>query len=166
MKNKMKEIRPNLQRSIMRNNDPSRANKTKNSKRIMRNESDVAKLRSLLLLLSTLIATAGSACTLNFSLSDHGPSASSGDRDQTLVVETDKLVKEGKLAEAKQLLEQEEDQRGLTPEISDKLDTVYIEMAKKAIANGKRSEAADLLKLIPADAAKYQIAQALLKKLH
>lgn len=107
-------------------------------------------------------ASITTACTFNLSLGSGTP-VPAANLDQLVSDKSESLIKSGKLTEAVKLLEQTEDQRGLTSELSDKLDRVYIALAKQAIAKGNREKAAELLQLVPPDAEQYKTARSLLQ---
>jgi serine/threonine-protein kinase len=91
----------------------------------------------------------------------------SGDKapeEADMMSQVNELIAKGKLNEAKKILEAEEDAKGLPAELSEKLDTVYLGIAKYKYKSGATSEAVDALKLIPNDSSHYAEAQKLLKQ--
>lgn len=78
----------------------------------------------------------------------------------------DALVADGKLAQAVALLENEENERGLSVQLSNKLDGFYILQAKQLGASGKKNQALAKLKLIPAESSKWTEAQALVHSIN
>lgn len=84
--------------------------------------------------------------------------------DNALINEVNDLISKGRLNDARKLLEQEEDAKGLPPALSDKLDNIYLSIAKYKKNNGATNEAIDTLKMIPTESAHYQEAQRLLKQ--
>lgn len=85
-------------------------------------------------------------------------------RDNAISIKVDGLIASGDLAKARALLEDMESARGLTPELSDKLDIVYIKQADQFAANGQKAEAIKVLTLIPTESAHYAKAQESIKK--
>ncbi len=85
-------------------------------------------------------------------------------KDSELLAKVNDLVAKGKLNEARKILEQEESARGLPPEWSDKLDTIYISIAKYKKNAGATPEAIKTLELIPNESSHYQDAQKLIKQ--
>jgi hypothetical protein len=80
-------------------------------------------------------------------------------------LEIDDLLKTGDLKGARALLESEETARGLTPEMSNKLDSVYIKLAEVAASKNAKSEAIKLLEFIPSESSLYSNAQNLMKEI-
>ncbi len=80
-------------------------------------------------------------------------------------LEIDDLLKTGDYTGARALLESEETARGLTPELSEKLDSVYIKLAEVAASKNAKSEAINLLKFIPSESSLYSNAQNLMKEI-
>ncbi len=93
------------------------------------------------------------------------PAEKGPDRDAELLAKVNELVQKGKLNDARKILEEEEDAKGLPAELSDKLDTIYIGIARYKKNNGAVQEAIDTLKLIPAESSHYQDAQKYIKQL-
>ena len=86
-------------------------------------------------------------------------------RDAKLIAEVDELVKGGKLTDAKELLENEDKARGLTQELWDKLDTIYIQLARYHYEKaGRQKVAVTLLERINTQSSKFQEAQQLIKE--
>ncbi|MBX9668228.1 MAG: protein kinase [Candidatus Obscuribacterales bacterium] len=92
------------------------------------------------------------------------PAEKPADKDAVLVTTVNDLMKAGKLNDARKMLEQAEDERGLTPELFDKLDNVYLSIAKYKKNQGATNEAVEILKLVTSDSAKFAEAQKLLKQ--
>ncbi|MDZ4836095.1 MAG: protein kinase [Candidatus Melainabacteria bacterium] len=86
------------------------------------------------------------------------------EKDSELLAKVNDLVAKGKLNEARKILEAEEAARGLPPEWSDKLDTIYLSIAKYKKNAGSAAEAIKTLEVIPAESAHYQEAQKLIKQ--
>lgn len=93
-------------------------------------------------------------------------SAAAGTNNDARMLEAcNQLIKAGRLAEARGLLEKAQDASGLTPEMSSKLDEIYIDQARLAAARGATEEAVDVLKLIPSESSLYAKAQETIKSL-
>jgi len=86
--------------------------------------------------------------------------------DSDMLKQCDTLIKKGELAKAQALLESTEDKIGLTVEQSDKLDSVYLAIAKKFAADGKRVDAVEVLTRIPHESKLYKQAQSTIKHLN
>ncbi len=91
--------------------------------------------------------------------------AKKANNESRMLEECNQLIKAGKLAEARILLEKSQDAAGLTPELSDKLDEIYVAQARLAAQRGATKEAIDVLKLIPNESSLYATAQAKIKSL-
>lgn len=92
------------------------------------------------------------------------PGQSTNKKDDETLARVNDLVAKGKLNDARKILEQEEEARGLPPEWSDKLDTIYISIAKYKKNAGQTPEAIKTLEIIPSESAHYQEAQKLIKQ--
>jgi len=85
--------------------------------------------------------------------------------DAAELAKVDQLIAAGHLQLARKILEEEELARGLTPEMSDKLDQVYLNQARYFARNGAKADATKLLELVPIESALYAEAQQLIKDL-
>lgn len=92
------------------------------------------------------------------------PSQKAEDNNEKLISQVNDLMAKGKLNEASKLLESEEDANGLPAELSEKLDVIYLGIAKYKKNNGAANEAIEKLKLIPAESSHYAEAQKLIKQ--
>lgn len=86
------------------------------------------------------------------------------DDTSDMLKEVNDLIAKGKLNEARKILEAEEDAKGLPPELSEKLDVIYLGIAKYKKNNGATNDAIEALKLVPDDSSHYAEAQKLLKQ--
>jgi len=100
----------------------------------------------------------------NETMASMAPAEKPADKDAELLTQINDMIAKGKLNDARKLLEQEEDAKGLPPELSEKLDVIYLGIAKYKKNSGATAEAIDALKLIPAESSHYAEAQKLLKQ--
>jgi hypothetical protein len=86
-------------------------------------------------------------------------------QDAKLTAQVDEMAKSGQLSSAIKLLIDEEKKNGLSTDLSDKLDTLYISLAQYYKNKGENDKAVEALKNVPPDSSKYKEAQNLLKQL-
>lgn len=94
-----------------------------------------------------------------------GGATSQESLDAQLSAQVDDLAKQGQLSSAIKLLIDEEKKNGLSTELSDKLDTLYISLAQYYKNKGDNDKAGEALKNVPPESVKYKEAQNLLKQL-
>lgn len=92
------------------------------------------------------------------------PAEKAADDTSDMLKEVNDLIAKGKLNDARKILEAEEDAKGLPPELSEKLDVIYLGIAKYKKNNGATNDAIEALKLIPDESSHYAEAQKLLKQ--
>jgi|AGTN01.3.fsa_nt_gi hypothetical protein len=85
--------------------------------------------------------------------------------DSQLSRQVDEMARNGQLSSAIKLLLEEMDRNGLTVEMSDKLDELYLKLARDYQSKGNFDKAVDALRNVPPDSSKYIDAQILLKEL-
>ncbi len=101
---------------------------------------------------------------VNGMMSGMATSQKAEDSSEKLLSQVNDLMAKGKLNDASKLLEAEEDANGLPAELSEKLDVIYLGIAKYMKNNGATNEALEKLKLIPPESSHYAEAQKLIKQ--
>lgn len=86
--------------------------------------------------------------------------------DAQLTARVDATANRGQLSSAIQLILEEEKQNGISNELSDKLDELYLKLAREYVSKSNYDKAVDTLKNIPPDSRKFVEAQKLLKQLN
>ena len=86
------------------------------------------------------------------------------ERDAKVLAEATELASSYHLTKAKQLIEKHNEAYGLTPQLEDKLDEIYIQIAKYNAKKGKKTTAIKELKKIPESSSHYDEAKELIKK--
>jgi len=102
--------------------------------------------------------------SINFGAGGGGATSQEA-QDAQLSAQADDLAKQGQLSNAIKLLIDEEKKNGLSTELSDKLDTLYISLAQYYRNKGDNDRAGEALKNVPPESVKYKEAQNLLKQL-
>ena len=86
------------------------------------------------------------------------------ERDTKVLAEATDLAKSYHLTKAKKLLEKHNQDYGLTPQLEDKLDEIYIQIAKYNAKKGKKSTAIKELKKVPSHSSHFDEAKELINK--